>query len=101
MDSLGKLNSTMATANPWTDDELRVFAYIKALIENQCVKLSSEAEVFIRREFDWVTTSNSYHLAMTYGRNRQKIDMILAERQRAEDPENVKANCCHTCEATS
>ena len=95
------IDSTMTSQHPWTDDELEVFAYIKTLIANQLVKLSSEAELYIRREFDWVTTSNSYRLAMTYGRYRQKIDEVLSERERVDNPEHVKADCCRTCETTS
>jgi hypothetical protein len=94
-------NCTMATRIPWTQEELEVFAYLKTLADNRIVTLSSEAEPYLRRKFVWVTTANSYRLAMTYGRNRQKIDAILTEMQRVEDPENVQTNCCRTCEATS
>ena len=91
----------MTTQHPWTNAELEVFAYIQNLVQTKQVRLSSDVEPIIRRQFDWVTMTNSYHLAITYGRYRQKIDTILAERQRAEDPENVQTNCCHTCEAAS
>lgn len=91
----------MSTHHPWTDAELEVFAYIQELIRTKQVHMSSDAEPILRRKFDWVTMTSSYRLAMAYGRNRQKIDAILAERQRADDPENVQTNCCRTCEATS
>lgn len=91
----------MATQSPWSDAELEVFAYIQELIRTRQVHMSTEVEPILRRKFDWITTNNSYRLAMTYGRYRQKIDTILAERQRAEDPRDVEANCCRTCEATS
>ena len=92
---------TMDISHPWTNNELEVFAYIQELVRTRQVKMSSDAEPILRRKFDWVTMNSAYRLAMTYGRYRQKIDVILAERQKADDPENVKANCCHTCEATS
>ena len=96
-----KLDFTMTTQHPWTDDELDVFHYIHTLVENRLVKTTAEVEGFIRQKFDWVSMTNSYHLAMTYGRYRQKIDAVLAERQKVEDPKNVKADCCRTCEAAS
>lgn len=92
---------TMEIQHPWTNAELEVFAYMQELIRTKQVRISTEAEPILRRKFEWVTTNNSYRLAMTYGRNRQKIDTILADRQKADDPENVQANCCRTCEATS
>lgn len=91
----------MTTSLPWTEAEFEVFSYLKELVDNHIVKLTSEAEPYIRRKFEWVNTANSYRLAMAYGRNRQKIDAILNNRQKAEDPENVQDYYHRTCEATS
>ncbi len=63
----------------WTSDELKVFAFLKELIETRQIRTSTEAEILIRRTFDWVTHQNSYRLAMAYGRYRNKIDPLLSE----------------------
>lgn len=86
---------------PWNDAELEVFAYIQELIRTKQARMSYDVEPFLRRKFDWVTHNSSYRLAMAYGRYRNKIEALLAERQSSSDPENVKANCCSPCEATS
>lgn len=101
MDPCTEPPSTMYANYPWSDAELEVFAYIQELIRTKQARMSYEVEPFLRRKFDWVTHNSSYRLSMAYGRYRSKIEALLAEREQSKDPENVKANCCSPCEATS